>query len=143
MSDTEPNLISALLALLGAEPHITGTVDDRIFGGRIPKKLIASDPRPCIVVRAAGGGGNFGGGWQEYGDKRVDVLAYALTPHDASAISATVHRTLKQMTRQVQAGVRLHWCRPSSEALSLEDTATEWPYSFSSWQVLAGEITVT
>lgn len=138
----EPNLISALLALLKANSDVNTTTAGRVWGGEVPAGQVDTMPRTSIVVQAAGGLGVFGRSYQRYGDKRVDIICYADSPRAAYALWLQVRPVLKHMRRQVQAGTLLHWARQSGDATQARDPDTDWPAVLSTWQVLAAEQTV-
>lgn len=138
----EPNLISALIALLKADADVNTATGGRVWGGEVPSGQVDAMPQASVVVQAAGGLGVFGRGYQRHSDKRVDVICYADSPRAAYQLWLQVRPVLKHMRRQVQAGTVLHWARPSGDATQARDPDTDWPAVLSTWQVLAAEETV-
>jgi hypothetical protein len=133
--------VAGLVEFLKADaPDVEDLTSGRVFGGQLPKSENPAEPRACVVLRPAGGAGQFGGGYQQFSDQRIDAFCYGPTPHDAYQLWMTVHVALKQLERTVRAKTLIHWCRPTGGPLSLRDSSTEWPYTFASFQVLASEI---
>ena len=96
-------------------------------------------PRKCIVIEPGGGSQSFGGGYQEYGDSRFDVKCYGETPYQAGLVGKAVSRAFKQLRREVHTRLLLHWARRAGGPLSLRDRDTNWPYQFSSFQIMSSE----
>lgn len=140
MSETDPVL--AVIAKLKADVGIAALVGARVFGDEIPEGETASMPRKCIVVEPAGGTQSFGGGYQNFGDERLDIRCYAETPYQAGVLQRLVHTAMKHMTREVHEGTLLHWATRSAGPLSLRDPDANWPFRFESYQVLYGETEV-
>ena len=135
-----PNLIAALISFLSADTALDFYVAGRIFGEELPESAVAAMPRDCIVVKTSGGAGAFGAGWQEFGDRRVDLRCYGPTPLQANLVSDLAYVALKQMHRSLQGDCLLHWARIAGGPQALRDPDTDWPFALSSWQVLAAEI---
>lgn len=134
-----PDRLTALIAILKADAAVSAQVGTRVFGGELPPAETASMPRKATVISHGGGLGVFGGGYQEYGDTRVDARCYGETPLEADDVWRAAYGALKQMRRTLQGTIYVHWARPSGGPLSLRDPDTDWPYVFSSFQVLAAE----
>lgn len=137
-----PDPIEALRAFLRADAAIDGRVDGRVFAGELPRKETEQMPREAVVIRPGGGPDAIGGGYQSYGDLRLDVLCYGSTPHNAWLLHLDVHAALKDLKRKVFAETLLHWARPSVKGQTGRDPEKDWPLTLSSWQVLASEIAV-
>lgn len=141
---TEPLPILALITILLADDDVSALVSTRVWGARVPAKQVKGMPQQAIVIRNSGGGGTFGGGWQQYGDGRYDILCYGKSDEEALQVHATVHPLLKALTRTVEAGCRIYWCRQEAGPLPVQDPDAEtWFYALSTWQVMAGEVAVT
>ncbi|MBS3927092.1 MAG: hypothetical protein KGZ65_00105 [Sphingomonadales bacterium] len=137
---TAPSPILALVEHLKADTTVAEEVGERVFGSELPEDECDSMPEASIVVKRAGGLDVIGQGFQEYGDIRVDVLCYAATPFLAEDLHLAVHPAMKQLRRTVYGDCVLHWARSSGGAIPLRDPDTDWPFTFSSWQVLVGEL---
>lgn len=135
-----PSPITALIEHLKADTDVAEIVGTRVFGTEIPEDESGSMPEATVVIKRAGGLGTLGGGYQEFGDIRVDVLCYGATPYLAEELLLAVHPALKQLRRAVYSGCLLHWANPAGGPLPLRDPDTDSPLFFSSWQVLAAEI---
>ena len=131
--------IPAVIALLKADGAVAAATGGRVFGAELPRGEVTSMPRAAVVVNAAGGG-LLGGGYQEYGDIRVDVDCYGTTRATSADVYGAVYDALKHLRREVHATVLLHWARPSAKAVSAVDPDTGWPVTTSSWQLLASEV---
>lgn len=137
-----PDPVDGLVAFLNSVPAITALASTRIYGGEVAKGAVSSMPQASIVVSPAGGLGVFGGGYQQYGDRRFDVDCYGASVDSSHGLYLEVHEALKQMQPGNWAGVRLLWARPSAGGNTGKDPRTDWPVTLSSWQVLASEIAV-
>lgn len=128
---------------LKADAAVAALTAGRVFGDEIPADQTVSMPRKCIVVEPSGGSNTYGSGFQEYGDTRVDFRSYGETPYEAGRVQRAAYGALKQLRRQVHAGVLLHWAKRSGGPLALRDPDAGWSYRFESFQVLTAEIEVT
>lgn len=135
-----PDPLAALIAYLKADADVTAAVGTRVFGGELPPGETKSMPRKAIVIRPSGGPQTFGGGYQQYGELRLDFFAYGETPLEAFNVWRALHPALKQMRRNRQSTTLLHWAQPSGSPIALRDPDTDWSYNFSSWVVLAAEV---
>lgn len=139
----QPDLIAALVEFVADVPEVRALTDGRVFGGELPAEEQRFMPRAAVVVSPAGGSGAFGGGYQQYGDRRVDVHLYAATMPDADALWRALNPAMKQMRRAVHADCLLHWARSGGDPLTLRDPDTDWPYVLASYQVMAAEVAVS
>lgn len=128
--------LAAVIDFLQSQTVITDLVGSRVFGGELPRSENAQMPRQAVVLTPAGGG-LYGTETADWGDSRVDIDCYGASPLDAWELYLAVADALKGMQRQMQAGVLLHWAKPSSRGITARDPATDWPVTISSWQVLA------
>jgi len=134
-----PDPIGALVAVLKADPTVS-QLTDLVFGAELPAAENTAMPQQCVVIKPSGGAQQLGGGYQQFSDQRVDVFCYGETPHAAYTLHTAVRLALKQLQRTSQGKTLLHWCRTAGGPLNLRDPKTEWPYTISSFQVLASEI---
>lgn len=133
-----PDMIDALRRYLLADPDVSELVGTRVFGGELPSGQASSMPRHAVVIRYSGGG-SLGGGHQEYSDKRVDVRCYGSTIYEADRLWRSVGPALQALQREVHADCLLHWARRGGGPIDLRDPDTDWPFIFSSWQVLSSD----
>lgn len=133
--------IAAIIAVLLADPDVAALVSMHVFGGEVPETLNATMPLDCVVVKAAGGPGSPGGGFQDYGQSRLDFFCYGPTPNASWAVYLAVFHALKQMHRQKSAGVLLHSADCVSKGASGRDPVKQWPLTLTSFLVLASEVT--
>ena len=132
--------VAALVRFLKTDTDTTGMTSTRIYGGEVPIDENDNMPRPTIVIRPAGGGllpisSSYVGVY----DIRVDVYCYGTTPNQGFRLYRCVAGALKQMKRNQQGKTLLYWARTSSGAVPMVDKPTEWPFTYSSWQVLFAE----
>lgn len=110
----------------------------RVFGGELPRQLVASMPRASVVVKAAGGG-LLGQAQQRYGDQRVDVDCYGATPHEAWDVYLEVAAAFDALDAAVHGDTLLSSANVSSRGIQARDPETDWPVVVATWQVLAGK----
>jgi hypothetical protein len=142
MAEQVPDHIEALRLFLRANTEIAALISGRAFAGEIPSGEQKSMPRAAILVVPAGGGQGIGSGYANIGDQRADVFCYGATPKSANDLWRVVYPTLKQLRRAVFAECLLHWARKGGGPMPVRDPKTDWPYTFSSWQVLVSEVAV-
>lgn len=130
---------TAIVAYLKQDADVTALVSTRVFGAELPDTQTPSMPQGCVVVRLAGSPDQMGQAYQEYGDVRIEVRSYGATPYTATQVARAVHGRLKQMRRNMQGTTILHWARGSGGMQQLRDPDTEWPFTLSTYQVLAAE----
>lgn len=135
-----PSSIVALMEHLKSDTAVAEIVGERVFGGEIPEDEVADMPEATVLIKRAGGLDVIGQGYQDYGDIRVDVLCYEATPFLAEALYLAVFPAMKHLRRTTYGDCVLHWARHAGGAIPLRDPDTDWPILFSSWQVLAGEL---
>lgn len=114
-------------------------------GGRVRcLSLLAADvtamPRACVLLKPAGGPGEPGGGYQQYGKTRIDVICYGATEDESWDVYLAAAAALKALQRVKAANVLLHSADVSSKGATALDPVKQWPVTYSSWLVLASEI---
>lgn len=135
---TDP--IAAVIRFLKTDADTIDMVQQRIFGGELPINENVNMPRPCIVIRNAGGGLlPISSSYMPFYDIRLDTYSYAATPSAAFRVYRCVAGALKQMKRNQQGQCVLYWARTSSGPANFVEKPTEWPLTYSSWQVLFAE----
>ncbi|MGH3029273.1 MAG: hypothetical protein ACRDNE_00625 [Gaiellaceae bacterium] len=133
--------LAAVIRFLKADTAVQARTSGRVFGGELPKTEITSMPRVAVLLRPAGGG-LIGRAYQGYGDKRVDIDCYGSTPNEGWLLHLDVAAALKDLRHEVHADVLLHWARASSDGMTARDPKTDWPLTYSSWQVLISPVPV-
>jgi len=139
MTDADP--LAAVRALLEADAAVAAIVGTRVSGGELPEAETKNMPRPNIVLKPAGGPGEPGGGYQDYGKTRIDVICYGSTLNDSWLLYLAAYTALKAISRVKSSGVLLHSAQVSSKGSTARDPVKQWPVTYSSWLVLASEIT--
>lgn len=136
-----PDQLNALMDFLKADAAVSAAVGTRVFGGELPKSESVNMPRACVVLALAGTGirGSSGFGYMKLDHFRVDAFCYGASPYGASVVYRAVYGALKQMRRNVQGDTMLLCASMELGAQSLRDPDAEWPYTLSSWSVLASE----
>lgn len=144
-----PDHLAALRTFLISDAGVAAATGgagsgSRVFAGQLPEKFVASGlmPTGAVLITAAGGLGTFGGGYQQFGDRRVDVRSYGASPHSANDLWRVVHPALKNLARELigDPACLLHWARPAGGPLPLRDPDKDWPFVLSTWQVLSAEV---
>ena len=136
-----PDLIAGIREILLGRTEVTDLTSE-IYGGELPDDVINLMPQRTILLTYSGGAGTFGGGYQEYGDRRIDVICYAPTVYGAVQLHDTVQPILKQLRRQKAANTLIHWAIQAGGPLPGRDPDGDWPFCFSSWQIMAAETAV-
>ena len=129
---------STLAALLGTVTATGVPATVPVFGGSVPRSLVAVMPRSMVILNAAGGG-LMGLEGQTWGDRRVDVDCYGSTEHAAWDVYLEVERALEALSHEVHGDTLLKWAKASSRGFAAKDPDTDWDDVLSSWQVLAGK----
>lgn len=136
--------IGALITFLNADTRVSALAANHIFGGELPDSENTGTvmPRQTILLADSGGASTLGGGYLPFGDQRIDVRCYGATLRDARTLYGAVLLTLKGLRPTVQGGTKIMWCRPGGGPMTFREPGTEWPCSFSAWQILAMQATV-
>jgi hypothetical protein len=134
-----PDSVEALRRLLRDDDDVRALTGERVYGDEIPEDAAAAMPLRSIVVRPVSGPHVFGGGWQKFGDVRFDVLCYGRSRRESFDLYRYVQPLLKGLRTTRSADCLIYWARQGGGPLTLTDPDSEWPYTFSSWQVLVAE----
>ena len=138
---TQPDYMAAFQSYLQNTSEISSVVGTRIFVSEIPKSEIVNMPRACAVLGFGGGGLlTSGQSFVPVSDRRIDVRCYGRTPFEAWQVQAPIHNALKFMPRTTIGGAALLWASLDTAEQQLRDPDMEWPFIFSSWQVLVADI---
>jgi hypothetical protein len=143
---TAPNVLSAVRAALRAEASVTALVPAaQIYAGSMSREEVASQPRPAIIVRRAGGFPM--GGHVQIARPRVDVLAYGTTEFQADFIGETVYAFLKALTRKRVTSAApaitptlVHSVSEAGGPTNHRDPDGDWPFQLRTYEVLVAEV---
>lgn len=135
----QADVIESLIALLREDPEVLAVAGDRIYGGRVPQHAQEEMPMPSVVLRYAGG--IQAQDFVPLQRPRVDVTYYGRTPQEADSLRRTAHPVLKSLRRRTVSGVLLYSAQEDGGPVAGSEQSTNWPYSFTSWTVLAAEET--
>lgn len=133
------DVIRPLRSLLLADDAVAAIATTAVFGGELPAAFSPLDA-PAVVLKPAGGPGSPGGGYQQYGKTRVDVITFGPTLDDSWLLYLAAYDVLKAIERDVVGGVLLHSAQVSSKGSTARDPVKQWPVTYSSWQVMAAEV---
>jgi hypothetical protein len=132
--------IAAVRTVLLADDDTAALVSTRIYGGEVPEPALKAMPQATIVLNPVGGIPNPGGGFQNYGNTRIDVCCYGATLNEAWKVYLAAYTALKQMRPQHADDVLLHSADVVSKGTLARDPVTQWPTVLSTFSVLAAEI---
>ncbi len=134
---TIANPLTALRAHLLSDAGILALAGVRVYAGELPKADATLMPRYALVASLAGGGGPA----SDVPIMRVtiDVTCYGATGLQATTLYLAAREALRTLRRELVSESLLHSAVELSGPLELRDPDTEWPFTFSSWRVVAGE----
>lgn len=132
--------VAAVRALLLADAAVAARVGTRITG-EIVEAEAPNMPRQNIVLKPAGGPSEPGGGYQDYGKVRLDVICYGSTLNESWLLYLDTYAVLRAIRRVKSQSVLVHSAEVSSKGSTARDPVKQWPVTYSSWFVLASEIT--
>jgi hypothetical protein len=131
--------VAAIRALLLADADTHALVGDQGVVDEIDEAIAPSMPKAIIVLKPSGGPGSPGGGYQQYGASRIDLICYGATLYESYHVYLAVYGMLKHLHRVVSQGVLIHSATPQSKGSTARDPLNQWPVTYSSWVVLAAE----
>lgn len=136
------NLASVVDATMDILSENSGVIEaagvDRIFGGEVPKDVIASMPVSCVVVRPAGTPAVSPGTNDNLraSVKRVDVFCYAESPYLVDRLQLAVVYAMKRWRYgRTSGGALVHHCKLDSGPVLLNDPDGDWPCQIVSFRV--------
>jgi len=132
-----PNPLTALRSYLLSDPGALGLASTRIYAGELPKSEADNMPRYAVVATLAGGSGPASDVPIMY--VTVDVSCYGATGLQATTLYLAVREALRTMRRDMLSDSLLHSAVELTGPLELRDPDTHWPFTWSSWRVVAGE----
>lgn len=145
-----PDPIAAVVAFLAADADVAalvgtttirGTVVARVFGEEVPAEEAVNMPRACITVSA--GGGFHVRSYVQLQTPRLDVKCYGRTLSETGALHQAAYNALKYLNRRAQGVAFLHNAIQVGGPLSLRDDDTDWPFVWSTWEVLASDLAIS
>lgn len=139
MSAADP--IAAIRTILLDDTTVAGLVSTRVYGGEIPDAQVKNMEETCIVIKGAGGPANPGGGYQQYGKHRLDIVCYGASLNESWGVYLAAYAALKAIRRIVSEHVLVHSADVSAKGTTARDPIKLWPTTYSSWLVLIAEIT--
>ena len=134
-----PDPIDAVITFLEDDADVAAGAPSRIVGSKLTAAIVDGMPQKAVMVLLAGGSGT-DDGYLAFGRIRVDVRTYGATDAEARALHLIVHRALKNLRRQVVAGVLLHSASRIGGPIGQRDPATDWPFVLATYQVGYGEV---
>jgi len=139
----QTDVIAAVIEVLretesGDATEVERKTDGRVFGGLVPLEEQGELPGPTVRVNYAGGPSM--GGYAPLQRPRVDIAFYGRTFYEADELRRIAHPLLKDLQRRTAAGVLIHGIQNNGGYSQGREQGTNWPYIFTSWDVLASEI---
>lgn len=132
-----PNPLTALRGHLLSDPDVLALAGTRIYAGELPKGEADNMPRYAVVATLAGGSGPASDVPVMY--VTVDVTCYGATGLQATTLYLAARSALRTLRREMLSDSLLHSAVELSGPLELRDPDTHWPFTWSSWRVVAGE----
>lgn len=135
-----PDYVAAVIDLLASDADVRAMVGRHFYGGELPPSISVSMPQSALVVKRAGSPGGYGNAWQNYGDIRIDIFAYGVTPALADRLYRRLNPVLQKLVRRVHRRCLLHWAREGGGPIPVRDPDGDWPTVVSSWQLLVARV---
>jgi hypothetical protein len=131
------NPLTAVRALLLGDAGVLTLAGARVYAGELPKNQASLMPRQAVVVSYAGGGGPA----SDVPVMRpvIDVTCYGATGLQATTLYLAARAALRGLRREFLADSLLHSAVELSGPLEIRDPDTTWPYTWSSWRIIAGD----
>lgn len=140
-ANPDPDPVAALRTFLLADAAVAALVGTRIYGQEIGKKDDREAmPLDAIVLNYAGGPESPGGGFQEFGNTRVDAFCYGATLNQSAKVYRAVYRALTQMHTQRIGDTLVYSVSVSSKGATAMDPVTQWPLTLASFLALTSEV---
>lgn len=132
-----PNPLTALRTHLLSDAGVLALASTRIYAGELPKSEADNMPRSAMVATLAGGSGPASAVPIMY--VTVDVSCYGATGLQATTLYLAMRAALRTLQRELFADSLLHSAVEIAGPLELRDPDTHWPFTWSSWRIIAGE----
>jgi hypothetical protein len=135
------NLLEAMIEIFKTDTGIAELVSDRVYGESVPREEIKNQPRPCIIIRSAGGRERIGTGTTF--NRRFDVWCIAESDFEAARLDGVMYDAVKIILRRTTITKCLvHSAGLSGGPTFLNDPDTGWPCAVRSINVTADEQTI-
>lgn len=133
--------MAAIRAFLLANATVADLVGQRVYGNEIPDVEAALMPRKLILVLSAGGAylSQANRSYMQVDARMKDVNCYGETPYEARKLWDAVNEALKGMRRHLRGDCLLYSAVKIGGPTSLREPDSKWPFTLSSYQVLAAE----
>ena len=130
--------LAAAILLLKADVEVALLVNTRVFGEELPPEEAADMPRAAVLLRTSSNAAGIGG-YSRLEVNGIDAYCFGETPAQAEEVRRAVHEAFKQARRAVVEETLLHSFDQIGSPRADRDPDTQWPYSLSSWRMLASE----
>lgn len=130
------DIITAIVDVLKADAAFAVLAGDHVYGDELPAAAVPLMPRNAVVIKPSGGAPFQPGGNAQADAQRFDMICYGATPYEADALRRAGYRVLRNVLRQLQGGVLIHWVQSAGGNLTGRDRDGQWPYAFQSFQSL-------
>ena len=134
MNQQIPDPLSAAVDVLLFDTKVSRIVDDRVYGGELPKREAGQLSKvvidgPAIVVRGSGGGsiGQGARGYSPWTTVRLDITSYGKFPEEAMRTHWAVYQALTGLERRVLRRCILHNATVTGGPIEGRDGDTGWP----------------
>lgn len=137
--------LTAAIAVLKADAAVAALVGTRVYGDEMPRaqtgnqEAQAGAVKAVVITPSGGVPPTWAHGTTPIEVRRIDVYCYGETTSQAEAVRRAVYAAFRAVSRQVFAGVMVHWINPAGGAISGRDPETNWPVKWNSWQLAADE----
>lgn len=135
---TIQNPLSALQAYLKADTDVAALAGARIYVAENPYDEAENQPRYKVVMWPTGGRPEH---YVPLQPTRVDIECFGATQLQGYTLFLAVYEAMKTIAREDNSDTLLHVATQSAGPLTGRDETTHWPYTWSSWLVIAGEET--
>lgn len=132
--------VAAIRSILLADTTVAALVGAEGVVSEIDEDIAPAMPKQIIVLKPSGGPRSPGGGDQQFGAQRLDVICYAATLYDSWTVYLAAYGALKAIRRKKVNGVLIHGAAVESKGSTARDVLKQWPVTYSSWLVTAAEI---
>lgn len=139
--------VGALRAFLVADATVNTLSGGRVFANELPDAEAAAMPRKCVILTSAGLGSR---GLSARSNLAVSsrtklVRCYGETPYESRRMFDAVNQALKALTRRLAtpAGlspVLVYSAVATGGVTTTREPESEWPVSFSSYDVLTADV---
>lgn len=139
--------VAALRKYLLSDADVNTLSGGRVFGNELPDAEAALMPRKCVVINSAGLGsrGLAARSYMPISSRTKVVRCYGETPYDTRLLFNAVDRALKLLSRRLVtpdglSAQLLYSAVSTGGVTTAREQQTDWPVSFSSYDVLASDV---